>query len=90
MYVCIMHQCIGVGTSYGSWLGLTIPAYWWDVTEASLLLKFCPIPPCWRLSNGKLGLPPSGEALIRMKTIVGVHARTCYGAIASHMTCLTS
>jgi hypothetical protein len=21
-----MHQCFGVGTSYGSWLGLTIPA----------------------------------------------------------------
>jgi hypothetical protein len=25
MYVCIMHQCFGVFTSYGSWLGLTIP-----------------------------------------------------------------
>jgi hypothetical protein len=25
MYVCIMRQCFGVGTSYGSWLGLTIP-----------------------------------------------------------------
>jgi hypothetical protein len=24
MYVCIMRQCFGVGTSYGSWLGLTI------------------------------------------------------------------
>jgi hypothetical protein len=23
MYVCIMHQCFGVDTSYGSWLGLT-------------------------------------------------------------------
>jgi hypothetical protein len=23
MYVCIMRQCFGVGTSYGSWLGLT-------------------------------------------------------------------
>jgi hypothetical protein len=23
---CIMRQCFGVGTSYGSWLGLTIPA----------------------------------------------------------------
>jgi hypothetical protein len=22
----------------------------------SFLLKFCPLPPCWRLSNGKLGL----------------------------------
>jgi hypothetical protein len=32
MYVCIMHQCFGVGTSYGSWLGLTIPALGWDVT----------------------------------------------------------
>jgi hypothetical protein len=27
-----MCQCFGVGTSYGSWLGLTIPAYGWDVT----------------------------------------------------------
>jgi hypothetical protein len=32
MYVCIMRQCFGVGTSYGSWLGLTIPAQGWDVT----------------------------------------------------------
>jgi hypothetical protein len=24
MYVCIMRQCFSVGTSYGSWLGLTI------------------------------------------------------------------
>jgi hypothetical protein len=32
MYVCIMRQCFGVGTSYGSWLRLTIPAYGWDVT----------------------------------------------------------
>jgi hypothetical protein len=32
MYVCIMRQCFCVGTSYGSWLGLTIPAYGWDVT----------------------------------------------------------
>jgi hypothetical protein len=32
MYVCIMCQCFGVGTSYGSWLGLTIPAYGWDAT----------------------------------------------------------
>jgi hypothetical protein len=32
MYVCIMRQCFGIGTSYGSWLGLTIPAYGWDVT----------------------------------------------------------
>jgi hypothetical protein len=47
-------------------------------------------PPCWRLSNGKLGLPPSSEALIRMKTIVGVHVRTGVGAIATHMTYLTS
>jgi hypothetical protein len=31
MYVCIMHQCFGVGTSYGSWLGLTIPTWGWDV-----------------------------------------------------------
>jgi hypothetical protein len=42
------------------------------------------------LSNGKLGLPPSSEALIRMKTIVGVHVLAGYGAIATHMTCLTS
>jgi hypothetical protein len=32
MYVCIMHQCFGVGTSYRSWFGLTIPVYGWDVT----------------------------------------------------------
>jgi hypothetical protein len=32
MYVCIMRQYFGVGTSYGSWLGLTTPAYGWDVT----------------------------------------------------------
>jgi hypothetical protein len=25
MYVCIMRQCFSVGTSYESWLGLTIP-----------------------------------------------------------------
>jgi hypothetical protein len=35
MYVCIMCQCFGVGISYGSWLGLTIPAYGWDVTLPS-------------------------------------------------------
>jgi hypothetical protein len=28
--------------------------------------------------NGKLGLPPSSEALIRTKTIVGVHVLTGY------------
>jgi hypothetical protein len=28
-----------------------------DISEkGSFLLKFCPIPPCWRLSNGKLSL----------------------------------
>jgi hypothetical protein len=54
------------------------------------MLKFCPVPPYWQLSNGKLGLPPSIEALIRMKTIAGVHVLTGYGAIATHMTCLTS
>jgi hypothetical protein len=32
MHVCIMRQCFGVGT-YGSWLGLTIPALGWDVTN---------------------------------------------------------
>jgi hypothetical protein len=35
MFVCIMHQCCGVDTSYGSWLGLTIPAYRWDVTTGA-------------------------------------------------------
>jgi hypothetical protein len=40
--------------------------------------------------NGKLGLPPSIEALIRKETIVGVHVLTGYGAIATHMTYLTS
>jgi hypothetical protein len=29
---CIMRQCFGVGTSYGSWLGLTTPAKGRDVT----------------------------------------------------------
>jgi hypothetical protein len=29
---CIMHQHFGVGTSYGSWLGLTTLAEGWDVT----------------------------------------------------------
>jgi hypothetical protein len=58
--------------------------------EGSLVLKLCAIPPCWRLSNGKLGLPPSSEALIRMKTIVGVHVLTGYGAIVSPITNLTS
>jgi hypothetical protein len=43
-----------------------------------------------RLSNGKLGLPPSSEALIRTKTIVGVHVLIGYGAIATHMTYLIS
>jgi hypothetical protein len=42
------------------------------------------------LPNRKLCLPPSSEALIRTKTIVGVHVLTGYGAIATHMTCLTS
>jgi hypothetical protein len=28
--------------------------------------------------------------LIRIKTIIGVHIMTDYGAIATHMTCLTS
>jgi hypothetical protein len=42
------------------------------------------------LSNRKLGLPPSSEALIRTKTIVGVHILTGYGAFATHMTYLTS
>jgi hypothetical protein len=37
MYVCIMRQCFGVGTSYGSWLGLTTLAWGWDVTENILL-----------------------------------------------------
>jgi hypothetical protein len=36
------------------------------------------------------GFPPSSEALIRIKTIVGVHVLTGYGAIATHMTCLNS
>jgi hypothetical protein len=36
MYVCIMHQCFNVGTSYGSWLGLTIPTLGWDVTLSLL------------------------------------------------------
>jgi hypothetical protein len=36
MYVCIMHQCFDVSTSYGCWLGLTIPAYGWDVTLSTL------------------------------------------------------
>jgi ActR/RegA family two-component response regulator len=36
------------------------------------------------------GLLPSIKALIGMKTIVGVHVLTGYGAIATHMTCLTS
>jgi hypothetical protein len=27
MYVCIMRQCFGVGTSYGCWLGLTTLAW---------------------------------------------------------------
>jgi hypothetical protein len=42
------------------------------------------------LSNGKLGLPPSSEALIRTKTIIGVHVLIGYGAIATHMPYLTS
>jgi hypothetical protein len=54
------------------------------------MLKFFPIPPCWRLSNEKLGLSPSSEALIMMKTIVGVHVLIGYRAIATHMTYLTS
>jgi hypothetical protein len=32
---CIMRQCFVVGTSYGFWLGLTIPAQGWDVTNPS-------------------------------------------------------
>jgi hypothetical protein len=27
-----MRQCFSVATSYESWLGLTIPAWGWDVT----------------------------------------------------------
>jgi hypothetical protein len=30
----IMRQCFGVGTSDGSWLGLTIHALGWDVTAS--------------------------------------------------------
>jgi hypothetical protein len=54
------------------------------------MLQFYPIPPHWWLLNGKLGFPPCSEALIRMKTIVGVHVLTGSGAIATHMTYLTS
>jgi hypothetical protein len=35
-------------------------------------------------------LPPNSEALIGMKTIVGVHVLTGYGAITTHMTYFTS
>jgi hypothetical protein len=38
MYVWIMRQCFGVGTSYGSGLGLTIPALGWDVTRGYKVL----------------------------------------------------
>jgi hypothetical protein len=31
MYVCIMRQCFSVDTSYGSWLGLILSAWGWDV-----------------------------------------------------------
>jgi hypothetical protein len=31
-----MRQHFGVGTSYGSWLGLTTLAYGWDVTRRTL------------------------------------------------------
>jgi hypothetical protein len=34
MYVCIMRECFSVGTSYGSWLGLTTLALGWYVTPA--------------------------------------------------------
>jgi hypothetical protein len=34
---CIMCQCFGVGTSYGSWLGLTTHVSGWDVTGSSIL-----------------------------------------------------
>jgi hypothetical protein len=30
---CIMHQCFGVDTSYGFWLGLTTLASGWNVTR---------------------------------------------------------
>jgi hypothetical protein len=36
------------------------------------------------------GFAAQQEALIRMKTIVGVHVLTGYGAITTHMTCPTS
>jgi hypothetical protein len=32
---CIMRQCFGADKSYGSWLGLTIHAQGWDITEGS-------------------------------------------------------
>jgi hypothetical protein len=43
MYVCIMCQCFGVGTSYESWLGLTIPAQGWDVTTEHANYLLCHI-----------------------------------------------
>jgi hypothetical protein len=39
MYMCIMRQCFGVGTSYGSWLGLTTIAYGWDVTAGIRVIR---------------------------------------------------
>jgi hypothetical protein len=36
MYVCIMHQCFSVGTSYRYWLELTTLALGWDVTDVSI------------------------------------------------------
>jgi hypothetical protein len=38
MYVCIMRQRFDVDTSYGSWLGLIISAWGWDVTDADNLV----------------------------------------------------
>jgi hypothetical protein len=36
MYVCIMHQCFSVGTSYRYWLELTTLALGWDVIDVSI------------------------------------------------------
>jgi hypothetical protein len=38
----------------------------------------------------EIGCATSIEALIRMKTVVGVHILIGYGAVATHMICLTS
>jgi hypothetical protein len=66
-----------------------------SLREGSFLLKFCPLPPCWRLSNEKLGLfHPALKSLIRMKTIIRIINEVDilgdHRAVDAHVACFFS